>query len=83
MKTKTKIFKGNKINIINDSAQNPDDELREEYDLNKMNLKPNPYINHNKIMIELSPEVAKYFKNSKQVNDYLKNQIMLFQKVKI
>jgi len=81
MKAKTKIFKGNKINIINNPNQNPDDELRDEYDLSKMNLKPNPYINHNKIIIELLPEVAKYFKNSKQVNDYLRNQIKQFEKV--
>jgi hypothetical protein len=81
MKTKTKIFKGNKINIMNDPNQNPDDELRNEYDLNSMNLKPNPYIKKNKVIIELTPEVAEYFKTSKQVNDYLRNQIKQFQKV--
>ena len=80
-KTKTKIFKGNKIDIIDDPNQNPNDELRSEYDLSKMNLKPNPYVSSNKVIIELEPEVAKYFKNTKQVNDYLLNQIKQFQKI--
>ena len=83
MKTNTKVFKGNQISVINDPNQNPDDELRNEYDLKKMNLKPNPFVKNNKVIIELSPEVAKYFKNAKQVNDYLKNQIKQFQKVMI
>ncbi|MBM2817185.1 MAG: hypothetical protein HW421_3947 [Ignavibacteria bacterium] len=81
MKTKTKIFKGNQINIINDPNQNQDDELRDEYDLSSMKLKPNPFVSKNKVIIELEPEVARYFKTTKQVNDYLRNQIKQFQKV--
>ena len=56
--------------------------MRKEYDLSKMNLKPNPYItNKDTVQIELSADVAKYFKTSKEVNQFLRNQIKVFQKV--
>jgi hypothetical protein len=78
---KTKI-KDKKFTIINEPSENLDDDLREEYDLSKMNLKPNPYIkNQETLQIELSADVAKYFKTSQAVNQFLRNQIKLFQKV--
>jgi hypothetical protein len=76
---KTKLFQGNKINIINDKNENLDDELREEYDLSKMDLKPNPYTKDKKMTVELTPDVARFFKTPKQVNDYLRKQIKLFK----
>ena len=83
MKAKNKVFKGNEIEEIQDENYNLDDGLREEYDLDKMSLKPNPFVSNNKIVVELLPEVAKYFKSSKQVNNYLLNQIKQFQQLMI
>ena len=60
------------------------DDLRDEYDLSTMELKPNPYAGKNgKIMVELSPDVARFFKSSKQVNDYLRNQINFFKNLNL
>lgn len=58
--------------------------MRKEYDLKKMKLKPNPYLNKLKksVTIRLDLDVIEYFKNLAQeldtpyqtlVNDYLKN----------
>ncbi len=81
MKRKDKIFHGNTINIVENPDEDLHDELREEYDLDELELKPNPYVNKKRFLIELSPDVAKYFKNSKQVNDFLRNQIDQFRRV--
>ena len=84
MKTEIKKLKPNKIHIINDTNVDLNDDLREEYDLSTMDLKPNPYAGINgKIMVELSPDVAQYFKTSKQLNDYLRNQINLVNNIVI
>lgn len=58
--------------------------MRKEYDLKKMKLKPNPYINKLKksVTIRLDTDVIDYFKDLGQklnipyqtlVNDFLKN----------
>ena len=78
---KKKIFKGNSIEIIDDENTDINDELRAEYNLSKLNLKANKYAERKPLLIELSPDVAVFFKDSKQVNNYLRNQIKQFQKV--
>ena len=83
MKSKNKVFQGNNVEVIQDENSNFEDDLREEYDLDKMSLKPNPFVSNNKIVVELLHEVAKYFKSSKQVNNYLLNQIKQFQQLMI
>jgi hypothetical protein len=82
MKKTNKKSKKHKITIIDEPSDNLNDDLREEYNLNELELKPNPYVNKDKkISIELLPDVAKFFRNSKQVNEFLRNQIKQFQKV--
>ena len=78
---KKKIFKGNSIEIIDEENTDLNDELRDEYDLSKLNLKPNKYADRIPLLIELSPDVTVFFKDSKQVNNYLRNQNKRYQKI--
>ena len=81
MKRKDENFHGNRIRIVENPNEDLNDELRDEYDLDELELKQNPYLKKNKFLVELSPDVAKYFRNSKQVNDFLRNQIEQFRRV--
>ncbi len=81
MKTQNKEFMNHTITIVDDSSENLSDELREEYDVDSMEFKPNPFVAHKKLVVELTDDVAEFFQSSQQVNDFLRNQIKQFQKV--
>jgi hypothetical protein len=85
MKKTTKIIDGDRVTIINEKCDYPDDDLAPEYDLSKVNLKPNPYSqrlkSQNKLTVQLDHDISQYFKNSRVVNDYLRKQIKLMQSV--
>jgi len=59
--------------------------LEPEYDLSKVELKPNPYAEQlrkqNKLTVNLDADISGYFKNSREVNNYLRKQINLVKKV--
>lgn len=84
MKKTIKYIDGAKVTVIHDPNCDLDDDLLPEYDLSKMKLLPNPYAqklnNQKEKLILLDPDIAIYFKSSKQVNNFLRNQINLFQK---
>jgi hypothetical protein len=83
MKKTIKYIDGAKVTVLNDPNCDLDDDLMPEYDLSKMQLQPNPYAQilkqQKEKMILLDPDIAVYFKSSKQVNNFLRNQINLFQ----
>ncbi len=83
MKHSTKTIDGDEVNVIKDNSATLDDDLAEEYDLSKVELKPNPYARklkeQKKITVKLDHDIAKYFKSSKEVNDYLRSQIDLLK----
>lgn len=76
MKKKIKIINGDRVTLTNDNSDFSDD-LPEELDFSSLKEIENPI----KSMIMLDDDVAKYFKNSSQVNAFLRNQINLFRKV--
>lgn len=85
MKRTTKIIDGDKVTIIEDNNENLQDDLLPEYDLDKLELKPNPYAERlrkqNKVTIQLDADISEYFQNSRKLNNYLRKQIKLFQNV--
>ncbi|MFH1050787.1 MAG: hypothetical protein V1779_07635 [bacterium] len=85
MKKTTKIINGDKVTIIQGDNVDLDDDLAEEYDLEKLDLKPNPYAtrlrSQNKLTVQLDSDISEYFRNSRDVNNYLRKQITLIQRV--
>lgn len=85
MKKTTKIIDGDKVTIIQGNCDNLDDDLAAEYDLKKLDLKPNPYSERlrkqNKLTVQLDSDISGYFQNSRAVNNYLRKQINLIQRV--
>lgn len=85
MKKSTKIIDGDRVTIYQGRQPDIEDELLLEYDLSKIDLKPNPYSERlrkqNKLTVQLDPDISGYFKNSRDVNNYLRKQIRLIQNV--
>lgn len=83
MKHTTKTIDGDEVNVIKDNSAALDDDLADEYDLSKVELKPNPYARklkeQKKMTVQLDQDIAKYFKSSKEVNEYLRSQIALLK----
>jgi hypothetical protein len=71
MKEKYMKKDSNKKNRIND-------DLLPEYDFSL--ARRNPYSSKNRVFVELTPEVAKVYKTSKEVNRTLKAIISTFPK---
>ena len=85
MKKTSKMMDGDKVTILKGNHIDPEDDLAPEYDLKKLDLKPNPYAerlrSQNKLTVQLDPDISEYFKNSREVNNYLRKQIKLMQSV--
>ena len=86
MKKISKIIDGDKVTIYEGRQVDLDDDLAPEYDLSKSEWKPNPYAKRlreqkNKLTVQLDADIAQYFENSKSVNQFLRRQIKLIQKV--
>ena len=85
MKKTIKYIDGDKVTITSNSNLDLDDDLPLEVDFS--NAKPfhnsklaKKLSSKKKVLIELEPDISCFFKNSKQVNNYLRNQINLIQK---
>jgi hypothetical protein len=62
-----------------------DDELLPEYNFDFSKSKPNPYsaiLKKQQNLIQLEPDVAKYYKTSEQVNNALRAIIIAYPKSK-
>jgi hypothetical protein len=71
MKKNVKYINGKKVTIIKESEVSYNDDILPEYDFSK--AKPfRERTSNSKIVVELDPEVARYFQTSKQVNLTLK-----------
>ena len=80
MKTKIKYINGSKVTIIQEPSTDLNDDIPDEINVDWNNPKPNPYIDKlNKVTYELSPDIAQYFKNSKQLNEYLRHNLKQFR----
>ena len=81
MKKSVKYIDGDKVTIIQEPCNYLDDDIPEDLQLDWNKAKPNPYAKRlheqRMLLIQLDPDVAKYFKSSKQVNDYLRKQLHL------
>ena len=81
---KNKIVYTNDISHSNvsDSIDNAYDDIPDSINVDWNKPKRNPFVDKlEKNVYELSPDVAKYFKNSGQLNQFLRNQIKEFQKI--
>lgn len=67
-----------KIKIIDSECDYLDEDMPEEIDFS--DGKPNPYSNIKKVIVELDPDIAKVFKNSKEVNRALRGIISIIPK---
>jgi hypothetical protein len=86
MKKTTKIIDGDKVTIYQGRKVDLEDDLAPEYNLTKVEWKPNPYAKrlreqNKKLTVQLDADIAKYFENSRAVNLFLRKQINLIQKV--
>ncbi|MBM2813666.1 MAG: hypothetical protein HW421_428 [Ignavibacteria bacterium] len=76
MKTKTEFINNHEITIIQEPSIDLNDDIADEIEIDLSSIRRNPYIkNQNKRTIELEPDIAQYFKNSKQVNKFLRKHI--------
>lgn len=67
-----------KIKIIDSECDYLDEDLPEEIDFSTG--KQNPYSINKKVLVELDPDIAKVFKNSKEVNRALRGIISIIPK---
>jgi hypothetical protein len=72
MKTKTEYLNEHKITII----QEPSDDISENIKIDVNTIRRNPYINNaDSLSVEIEPDIAKHFKNARQVNTFLRKHI--------
>src|SRR6185295_10756773 len=57
-----------KITILKGNCDYLDDELLPEYDLSKMKIRRNPYVQQKGMTVELEPEVSKHFQTPEDEN---------------
>ena len=85
MKKTSKVIDGDKVTLIQDKCDYLEDNLANEYQLEKVDLKSNPYAERlrkqNKLTVLLDSDISEYFQNSRAVNNYLRRQIHLVQKI--
>lgn len=74
MKEKTLFIDGDRI-TINNNPVDFDEELPDNLDFSTLKEIPNPI----HTMIMLDPDIAKFFKTSKEVNSYLRQQLSTIQ----
>jgi hypothetical protein len=79
IKKKVKYINVHKVTVIHESSLDLEEDMPNEIDFSKMKEIPNPL----KKEIELEPDIAKYFKNSKQVNQFLRAQIRSLKKIAV
>ena len=70
----------NKVTIINDPNEDMNDDLPEEIDFSNLEEIENP-IKKKKFSFNIDPDIAKYFKSSKQLNQFLRLQIESMKKL--
>ncbi|MDQ1265340.1 MAG: hypothetical protein QG635_490 [Bacteroidota bacterium] len=76
MKTKTEYRNNHKITIIQEPSEDLYEDIPENIEIELSSIRRNPYINNTDILlIELEPDIAQYFRNSKQVNSFLRNHL--------
>ena len=75
MKTKTEYINNHKITIIQEPSKDLNDDLPDEIEFNLSTIKQNPYLKNDYPSIKLEPDIARYFKNSKQVNPFLRKHL--------
>lgn len=86
MKKVTKIIDGDKVTIYEGRQIDFDDSNESNLAIDENEWKPNPYAKRlreqkNKLSVELDADIAKYFKNSREVNLFIRKQIELVQKL--
>lgn len=75
MKIKTKYINNYKISIIQEPSHDLNDDMPDEIEFDLSTIKQNPYARNDYPSIKLEPDIARYFKNSKQVNHFLRKHI--------
>ena len=75
MKIKTKYINNHKITIIQEPSQDLNDDMPDDIEFDLSTIKQNPYARNDYPSIKLEPDIARYFKNSKQVNHFLRKHI--------
>jgi hypothetical protein len=83
MKTKTEYFNNHEITIIQEPSCDLNDDIPDDIEIDLSSIRRNPYIkNNNKLSIQLEPDIARYFKNSDEVNNALRILISAIPKKK-
>lgn len=79
MKQHKKNIDGDEVTIIQEPCDYLDDDIPENLHLDWDKARPNPYAKmlneQKKVLIQLDPDVAKYFRSSEQVNNYLRKHL--------
>jgi hypothetical protein len=80
MKNEIKYIDDNKITVIDEPDDNLNDDLPDEIDFSKLKRIANPLKNKS-LKFSLEPDIAQHFKNSKQLNQFLRLQIKSLEKI--
>ncbi len=80
MENKIQYINGHKINIL-DSASDLNDELPNEIDFSNLERVESPLKNIT-LTFKIESDIAKHFKNSKQLNQFLRLQIKSLEKIR-
>ena len=73
---KTEYLNNHKITIIQEPSNDLDDDIPDEIEIDLGSIRRNPFAGRKaELSVELEPDLAKYFKNSKQLNTFLRNHI--------
>ncbi len=83
MKNEIKYIDDKKIKILNTPCDYIDDELPEEIDFSELTEIENPVDSKKKVTVTLEPEIAKHFKSSKHLNQFLHLQLKSLEKIKV
>ncbi len=83
MKNEINYINDKKINILNTPCDYIDDELPEEIDFSELTVIDNPIDSKKKVTFTLEPAIAKHFRSSKHLNQFLHLQLKSLEKIKI
>ena len=72
----TEYINNHEITVIQEPSVDFNDDIPEEIEFDLSTIRKNPYINKKTdYIIELEPDIAKFFRNSKEVNTFLRNHL--------